>query len=61
MDKNKIKPVWVKITDAARMLGTSRFTVKKWIKQGLLEQAGVGAKRHYVTVESITRLTTMDT
>ncbi len=55
MEENK-QPVWVKITDAAKMLGVTRFAVRRWIKQGVLEQAGVGAKLHYVTAESLERL-----
>ena len=51
------KPVWVKITDAAKMLGVTRFAIRTWIKQGVLEQAGVGRKLHYVTAESLGRLT----
>jgi len=58
MEENK-QPVWVKITDAAKMLGVSRFAVRTWIRQGLLQQAGVGQKLHYVTAESLERLTTM--
>ena len=50
------KPVWVKITDAAKLLGVTRFAIRTWIKQGVLEQAGVGRKLHYVTAESLSRL-----
>ena len=50
-------PLWVKITDAAKMLGVTRFAIRAWIKQGVLEQAGVGRKLHYVTAESLSRLT----
>lgn len=53
------RPVWVKITDAAKMLGVTRFAVRTWIKQGVLEQAGVGRKLHYVTAASLDRLTAM--
>lgn len=55
MEITKVKPVWVKITDAAKMLGTSRYSIKKWIGAGFLEQAGVGVKLHYVTAASLER------
>jgi len=55
MKAEPIVPVWVKITDVAKMLGASRQAVKKWIRAGLLEQAGVGAKLHYVTAASMER------
>lgn len=56
MEANNM-PLWVKITDAAKMLGVTRFAIRTWIKQGVLEQAGVGRKLHYVTAESLSRLT----
>lgn len=58
MEANNM-PVWVKITDAAKMLGVTRFAIRTWIKQGVLEQAGVGRKLHYVTAASLDRLTAM--
>lgn len=49
------KVLWIKISEAAKLIGVDNQTVRLWCREGHLRQVGPGRRLRYVTRESLER------